>query len=125
MAYLRDIRNVTYLIGIVYRDDENSLLYASTRVVVQRGDIVFFRSVYVEENVVGQKESRTIQVADVDRMLEAFLLTNTPLVVLAGDVSATTIIQALQLSLKATPTTSVGSSPGRETSSDIVNLSGA
>ena len=66
-------------------------------------------------------------------MLEAFLLTNTPLVVLFDDVSATTRIETLQPSLLATPTTSVGSSPGRETSnrpgretsSDIVNLSGA
>ena len=83
-----------------------------------------FRSVYVRENVVGQEEPRPIHVADVERMLEAFLLTNTPSVVLAGDVSATRV-EALQPSLKATPTTSIGISPGRETSSDIVTLSGA
>jgi hypothetical protein len=120
----RDVRNFTYLIGMVYRDDEDQLLYVSTRVVVQRGDIVVYRSVYVKENVVGQEEPRPIHVADVERMLEAFLLTHQPLVVLAGDVSATRV-ETLQTSLRATPTTSDGISPGRETSSDNIVTSGA
>ena len=62
----RDIRNFTYLIGMVYRDNENDLLYVTTRIVVTRGFIVAYRSPYVKENVVGQEESRPIHVADAE-----------------------------------------------------------
>ena len=89
----------------------------NTRIVVQRGEIVVFRSVYVKNNVVGQEEPNPIRVADVERMLEAFLLTNQPLVVLAGDVSATRV-EALQPSSRATPTTSGGSTSDRSNDSD-------
>ena len=57
-------------------------------------------------------------------MLEAFLLTNQPLVVLAGDVSVTRV-EALQPSSRATPTTSGGSTSSSSNDSDIVFPSSA
>ena len=38
---------------MVYRDDEDRLLYVTKRVVVQRGDIVCYRCVYLHD-VIGQ-----------------------------------------------------------------------
>ena len=51
----RNIKEYTYLIGMIYRDDEDKLLYVTKRVVVQRGDIVCFVCAYLH-NVVGQEE---------------------------------------------------------------------
>ncbi len=73
---------------MIYRDDENKLLYVTKRVVVQRGDIVCFVCAYLH-NVVGQEEPHPIHVADVERILRAYLLDNSPGVVLIDDVSAT------------------------------------
>ena len=89
---------------MVYRDDEDKLLYVTKRVVVQRGDIVAFRCVYLH-NVVGQEEPRPIHVADVERMLNAYLIDNTPGVVLADDVSATKV-EVLRRLTVAEPSTS-------------------
>jgi hypothetical protein len=86
----KSIKDFIYLIGMVYRDDEDKLLYVTKRVVVQRGDIVCYRCVYVH-NVIGQEEPRPIHVADVERMLRVYLLDHTPGVVLADDVSATKV----------------------------------
>ena len=75
---------------MVYRDDEDKLLYVTKRVVVQRGDIVCYVCVFMH-NVIGKEEPRPIHVADVERMLRAYLLDNTPGVVLSDDVSATKV----------------------------------
>ena len=74
---------------------------------VQRGEIVVFRCVVRNNDVVGQEEPRPIRVADAERMLKAFLLTSPPLVVLAGEVSPTKI-EVLQASSRVAPTTSGG-----------------
>ena len=50
---------------------------------------MFFAAFMFVKNVIGQEEHRPILVIDVERMLEAFLLTHQPLVVLVVDVSAT------------------------------------
>ena len=83
----RNLKDFTYLIGLVYRDDEDKLLYVTKRVVVQRGDIVAFRCVYLH-NVVGQEEPRPIHVADVECMLNAYLIDNTPGVLFLPMMSA-------------------------------------
>ena len=93
-----------HLVGMVYRDDENSLLYVSTRLAVQRGEIVVFRCVVRNNDVGGQEDPHHISVADVERLLKAFLLTSQPLVVLAGEVSPTKI-EVLQASSRVDPTT--------------------
>jgi hypothetical protein len=86
----RNIKDYIYLIGMVYRDDEDKLLYVTKRVVVQRGILVAYRCVYIHD-VIGQEEPNPIHVADVERMLHAYLLDNTPGIVLTDDVSATKV----------------------------------
>jgi hypothetical protein len=106
----KHMNNYVHLIGMVYRDDENSMLYASTRLAVQRGDIVVFRCIVRHNDVVGKEEPNPIHVADVERMLKAFLLTSQPKVVLAGEVSPTKI-DVLQTSSRVSPTTPDGQVP--------------
>ena len=47
-----DFKDFNYLIGMVYRDDENSLMYVSSRLAVQKGDIctVFFGLDFIKSN---------------------------------------------------------------------------
>jgi hypothetical protein len=78
---------------------------------------------YRKNNVVGQEEPRPIRVADVERMLKAFLLTSQPLVVLVGEVSATKV-DVLQASTRATPTTSGGSASSGSLNTDLDVMSG-
>ena len=81
-AQTRDVKDFLYLIGMVYRDDEDELLYVTSSVVVQKGEIVAYRCAYLQ-NVVGREEPTPIRVADVERMLNAFLKFSEPLVVFA------------------------------------------
>jgi hypothetical protein len=83
---------------MIYRDDEDKLLYVTKRVVVQRAEIVYFVCAYLH-NVVGQEEPHPIRVADVERMLHAYLLDNSPGVVLLDDVSATKVEVLRRLSV--------------------------
>ncbi len=80
----RNVKEFTYLIGMIYRDDESKLLYVTKRVVVQRAEIVCFVCAYLH-NVVDQEEPHPIRVADVERMLHAYLLDNSPESVLLDD----------------------------------------
>ena len=70
----KNIKDFGYLIGMVYRDDENALLYVSSRLAVQKGDIVAFRCTYFN-NVVGKEEPHPIHVADVELMTKLFYIT--------------------------------------------------
>ena len=81
---------------MVYRDDENNLLYVSIRIAVQLPYIVVFRKVYMHD-VVGEEEPNPIHADDVERMLRVFLLDSQPLVVLPCDNSATKV-EVLQAS---------------------------
>lgn len=80
----RNIADYKYLIGMVYRDDEDSLLYATTRVRISKGVIVADRAPVVN-GVTGREEARPIHVADVERMLELHLNhpATTPMVILS------------------------------------------
>jgi hypothetical protein len=108
---------------MVYRDDEDELLYVTSKVLVQKGEIVAYRCTYLN-NVVGREEPEPIRVADVERMLNTYLTFSQPLVVLAGDVSATKI-EALQTSSIATPSTSSGSHFKNIKQTDNISASGA
>ncbi len=54
-AESRNFKDYEYLIGMVYRDDEDNLFYMSSRIAVQQSYIFVFRKVYMH-NVVGQEE---------------------------------------------------------------------
>ena len=66
-------KDYEYLLGMVYRDDEDHLLYASSRLAVQQSYIVVLRKLYMHI-VVDQEEPESIQADDVERMLSVFLL---------------------------------------------------
>ena len=119
-----NIKDFGHLVGMVYKDNENSLLYVTSRLAVQKGEIFAFRCTYFN-HVVGKEEPHPIRVADVEQMLKAFLHNSQPLVVLAGDVSATKI-GVLQTQSVATPSTSSGLvSNNSVMDSDIISTSGA
>ena len=73
------------------------------RAVVQRGVIVCFVCAYLH-SVVAQEEPQLIHVANVERMLRAYLLDNSPSVVLVDDVSATRLEVLRRLSVTEVPT---------------------
>jgi hypothetical protein len=73
---------------------------------------------------VGQEEPNPIHVADVERMLKAFLLTSQPKVVLAGEVSPTKI-DVLQTSSRVSPTTPDGQVFRGSETADLNRASGA
>ena len=123
-AQTMDVKDFLYLIGMIYRDDEDELLYVTSSVVVQKGEIVAYRCAYLQ-NVVGREEPTPIRVADVERMLNAFLKFSQPLVVFAGDVSATRVA-ALQTETLATPSTSSGAtSSSTDQDTNVIQESGA
>ena len=103
----RNVKEFTYSFGLIHTDDEDKLLYLTKRVLVQRGEIVCFVCAYLH-NVVDQEEPHPIRVADVVRILHAYLLDNSPGVVRVDDVSATKVEALKRLSV-AEPHTSGGS----------------
>jgi hypothetical protein len=110
-------KDCPYLIGMVYRDDENKLLYVTSRIVVQKGFLVAYRCAYIH-NVVGQEEPNPIHVADVDRMLHTYVIDSQPMVVLAGDISATKV-EVLQTLPVAKNLTSGETTSGETTSGSL------
>ena len=64
-----------YLIGLIYRDNENSCLYVTTSVRVQQGYIVAPRAAIIDGRR-GQEEPRPIHAPDVEIMLHDFVRTN-------------------------------------------------
>ena len=68
-AVLEDYK---YLEGQVFRDDENEMLYVTTRVAVQRKYIVAFVALITEEGLVGQEEVQTIHAPDVAKMVKLY-----------------------------------------------------
>ncbi len=51
----QNMKDLIYLLGMIYRDDEDKLLYVMKRVVVPRGHIVCYRCVFTH-NFIGQEE---------------------------------------------------------------------
>ncbi len=66
-AQTRYLKDFLYLLGMVYRDDEDGLLHVISKVLVQKGEIVAYRCTYLH-SVVGREEPVPIRVADVKRM---------------------------------------------------------
>ena len=67
-AESKNPKDFEYLLGMVYRDDENHLLYVSSRIAVQNTFIVVYRKTYLHD-VVGEEELNPIHADDVERML--------------------------------------------------------
>ena len=82
------IKDYLYMIDMIYRDTEDSLLYVTTRVVVRGGLLVAFRALYLS-GVVGQEDPRPIHVADVAKMIDLYHDSQQPIVIING--SPTTV----------------------------------
>ena len=76
----RNKQDFQYLVGQVYKDDEDDLLYVTTRVVVQKGVIVTYRGKYVKDKA-SREESRPIHAADVVKMVIQYQISNAPTVI--------------------------------------------
>ena len=87
----RHVNDYLYLIGMVYQDDEDQLLYTTTQVRTSKGFIVADRAPVLKNGVVGKEEARPIHVADVERMLELYLRHphHAPTVIVDGSRSVT------------------------------------
>ena len=64
----KNIKDFLYLLGMMYRDNENRLMYVTTRVVIQKGFIVAYRAAHMG-NYIAKEEPNPIHVADVEQML--------------------------------------------------------
>jgi hypothetical protein len=73
-------KDFDFLVGQLYRDDEDNLFYVTTRVVVQRGLIVAFRGVYANGKV-SKEEPNPIHAADVVKMVLEYQMSNQPVVI--------------------------------------------
>ena len=90
----KESKNVTdflYLVGMCYRDKDNKILYAVTRVVVAKNNhIVAYRCPIINDHI-GKEEGQPIHVADVENELNIYLLDNPPGMVLPGAVETTVV----------------------------------
>jgi hypothetical protein len=64
----QDPSHYDFLVGTKHIDDEDGLVYQTTRVVVRKGFIVDFRRLVTSAGVQPREESTPIHVADVARM---------------------------------------------------------
>ena len=76
----KNIKDFLYLVGMMYRDNENRLMYVTTRVIDQKGFIVAYRSAHMG-NYIAKEEPNPIHVADVEDMLHQYLLDGKPMIV--------------------------------------------
>ncbi len=74
----KSVKDVTYLIGMVYRNDEDNFLYTTTRIVVQKGLLVAYRAIYTK-GAATQELPRPVHVRDLAKMLDLYLPTNRPI----------------------------------------------
>ena len=89
----KNIKDFLYLVGMMYRDNENRLMYVTTRVVIQKGFIVTYRATHMG-NYIAKEEPTPIHVADVEHMLHQYLLDGKPMIIEKlndGDPSPRTI----------------------------------
>jgi hypothetical protein len=64
----KDPADYSFLVGTQHLDDEDGLLYETTRVVVQKGVIVAYRRLVTSAGVKPREETTPIHIADVARM---------------------------------------------------------
>jgi hypothetical protein len=67
----KDPADYQFLVGTQHIDDEDGLVYETTRVVVRKGYIVAFRRLVTSGEVQPREESTPIHIADVARMTAA------------------------------------------------------
>ena len=94
----KNVKDFEYLIGMVYKDDENNLLYVTTRIAVDKGFIVAYRCPYINDNTT-KEEHNPIHVADVIKLVDTFNSFNSPMVVERGKTSATVLNTTTQNAL--------------------------
>jgi hypothetical protein len=64
----REVNDYVYLVGVHHLDDEDGLVYVTTRVVNQRGYIVGFRKLVTPDGQKTREEKVPIHIADIVRM---------------------------------------------------------
>jgi hypothetical protein len=64
----RELTDYTYLVGVNHLDDEDGLVYVTTRVINQRGYIVGFRKLVTPDGQKTREEKVPIHIADIVRM---------------------------------------------------------
>ena len=74
----REKRDFYWLVNMAYRDDENGILFVTTRVAVNRGFIVAYRAPVVDGRM-GKEETTPIHAKDVERMVQKHWEVATPL----------------------------------------------
>ena len=71
----KDKLDFYYLIGLIYRDDENGTLYTTTNIHVQNGYVVATRAPILDGHK-GPEESRPVHARNVELMLNDYLQTS-------------------------------------------------
>ncbi len=79
----KSVKDFTYLIGMIYRDDEDNFLYVTTRIVIQKGLLVAYRAIFLN-GAAAQELPRPEHVRDVSKMLELYLQSNRPIILCEG-----------------------------------------
>jgi len=64
----QDPSHYDFLVGTTHIDDEDGLVYETTRVVVRKGFIVAFRRLVTEDGIKTREEATPIHIADIARM---------------------------------------------------------
>ena len=66
----RVVGDFEYLVGMLYRDDENGLLYVTQKITTQRGFILAWVALFsIDDAKLGATEDRPVHVPDVARMV--------------------------------------------------------
>ena len=89
----RSIHDFTYLINMIYRDNENSCLYVLTRIGISHSFIVAYVS-RIQGNCAGPEESSGIHIRDVEKMVKEFHQSNHPLVLSKGEVTNLAVLKS-------------------------------
>jgi hypothetical protein len=88
----RKAEDFYYLIGLQHKDDEDGLLYETTRISVRKGMIVAYRRM-VSESVASSEEKQPIHVQDIANLTASWILKNP---VIDGTAQSVPISQNLE-----------------------------
>jgi hypothetical protein len=79
-------KDFEFLTHMAYKDDENDVLYVTTRVTTSRGFIVAYRAPWVG-GALGQEEPQPVHAKDVEIMLVSYLSNHLPLMLINDTLS--------------------------------------
>jgi transposase InsO family protein len=96
----REMKDFEWLCGMAYKDE--NILYITTRINIQQHLIVAYRAP-VYDSVVGTEEDRPIHVADVEALVNAYLLLNKPMINIEGKTLTSIGLDGEDNSADATP----------------------